>query len=98
MLLPDRMPGMELPEFNSLQDLHEVHDMLSERIKKWPDRWLAEGRREGRQEGVEKGRQEARREIARNLIANTDMSDSAISEVSLLPVEEVAKLRVETQH
>lgn len=93
---------MELPEFNSLQDLHEVHDMLSERIKKWPDRWIAEGRREGRQEGrqegVEKGRQEARREIARNLIASTDMSDSAISEVSLLPVEEVAKLRVETQH
>ncbi|WP_417520821.1 hypothetical protein [Marinobacter sp.] len=97
---------MELPEFNSLQDLHEVHDMLSERIKKWPDRWLAEGRREGmqvgrqegRQEGVEKGRLEARREIARNLIASTDMSDSAISEVSLLPVEEVAKLRVETQH
>ncbi|TDN95762.1 hypothetical protein DFO68_1401, partial [Halomonas ventosae] len=33
-LLPNRAPGMELPEFNELQDLHEVHDMLAERIKK----------------------------------------------------------------
>jgi len=28
---------MELPEFTDLQDLHEVHDMLAERIKKWPE-------------------------------------------------------------
>jgi hypothetical protein len=27
---------MELPELTDLQDLHEVHDMLAERIKKWP--------------------------------------------------------------
>lgn len=102
VLLPGRMPGMELPEFSSLQDLHEVHDMLSERIKKWPDRWLAEGRQEGRQEGIEKGIQkgklEARREIARNLIASTAMDDSAISELSTLPIEDVAKLRAESQH
>ncbi|HRQ59763.1 MAG TPA: hypothetical protein PLN31_20305 [Azoarcus taiwanensis] len=30
-LLPSR-----LPEFDAL---HEVHTMLTERIKKWPERW-----------------------------------------------------------
>jgi len=53
VLLPNRAPGMELPEFNDLQDLHEVHDMLAERIKKWPERWEEKGRHEGRHEGVE---------------------------------------------
>jgi hypothetical protein len=36
VLLPNRAPGMELPEFNDLQDLQKVHNMLAERIKKWP--------------------------------------------------------------
>jgi len=88
------MPGMELPEFNSLQDLHEVHDMLSERIKKWPDRWLEEGRQEGRQEG----RLEASLGIARNLIARTSMDDLAIVELSGLPLDEVVRLRAESRH
>lgn len=56
VLLPNRAPGVELPEFNNLQDLHEVHDMLAERIKKWPERWLEEGREEGREQGREQGR------------------------------------------
>jgi hypothetical protein len=85
--LPSRAPGMELPEFNDLQDLHEVHDMLSERIRKWPERWLGEGR--------EEGKLEARREMARNLMANTDMDDKAVAEIADLPVAEVARLRGE---
>jgi hypothetical protein len=32
-----------------LPELHEVHDMLSERIKQWPERWEEKGRQEGRQ-------------------------------------------------
>ncbi len=98
VLLPDRMPGMELPEFNSLQDLHEVHDMLSERIKKWPDRWLEEGRQEGRQEGIHEGRLEAKRSIARKLVVSTAMDDQMIAEISELPVAEVIALRAEAQH
>ncbi|MCK7546073.1 Rpn family recombination-promoting nuclease/putative transposase [Marinobacter bryozoorum] len=93
VLLPNRAPGMELPEFNNLQDLHEVHDMLSERIKKWPERWLEEGREEGRQEG----QLEARRNMARNLILKTHLDDSAIADIAELPVEEIAKLRSESQ-
>ncbi|NWO04538.1 MAG: Rpn family recombination-promoting nuclease/putative transposase, partial [Alteromonadaceae bacterium] len=94
VLLPNQAPGMELPEFNNLHDLHEVHDMLSERIKKWPDRWLEEGR----QEGKEEGELEARREIARNLIKRTGMSNQSISEIANLPAEEIAALRAECQH
>jgi hypothetical protein len=51
VLLPNRAPGMELPEFNDLQDLHEVHDMLAERIKKWPEQWEERGIQKGRMEG-----------------------------------------------
>lgn len=64
--------------------------MLSERIKKWPDRWLEEGRQEGELE--------ARREIARNLIKRTGMNNQSISEIANLPAEEIAALRAECQH
>ncbi|MGP5144590.1 Rpn family recombination-promoting nuclease/putative transposase [Vreelandella alkaliphila] len=47
VLLPNRAPEMELPEFTDLQDLHEVHDMLAERIKKWPEQWEARGEVKG---------------------------------------------------
>lgn len=89
VMLPHRAPGMELPPFNDLQDLHEVHDMLAERIKHWPDRWIEEGRQEGRQEGL----QEGRRETARNLIRSTEMDDRAIAEIVGLTIEEVTGLR-----
>ncbi|MGM0984702.1 MAG: hypothetical protein ACQEXG_14970 [Pseudomonadota bacterium] len=81
---------MELPEFNEWQDLHEVHDMLAERIKKWPERWVEEGR--------EEGRLEAKQETARNLIARTEMDDAMVAEIAGLPVEDVAQLRAGTQH
>jgi len=47
VLLPSQAPEMELPEFSDLQDLHEVHDMLAERIKKWPEQWEARGEVKG---------------------------------------------------
>lgn len=97
-MLPHRAPGMELPEFNDLQDLHEVHDMLAERIKKWPERWIEEGREEGRQEGRQEGQLEAKRETARNLIARTEMDDVMITEIAGLPIEDVVRLRAEGQH
>ena len=68
ILLPYRAPGMELPEFNDLQDLHEVHDMLAERIKKWPGQWMEKGREEGRVEGRQEGRHEGVEGTLRKLV------------------------------
>ncbi|MDZ7852554.1 MAG: Rpn family recombination-promoting nuclease/putative transposase [Halomonas sp.] len=61
VFLPNRAPSLEFPDVSDVTDLHEVHDMLAERIKKWPEQWearghekgLHEGRQEGRHEGVE---------------------------------------------
>ena len=65
VLLPHRAPGMELPELNDLQELHEVHTMLAERIKKWPERW----RQEGLEQGLEQGREQGtRRMLARQIV------------------------------
>lgn len=62
-------------------------------------------RQVGEQLGIEKGRQEAeqralesKRNAARKLIALTEMNDQLIAEIEELPVEEVEKLRAETQH
>jgi flagellar biosynthesis/type III secretory pathway protein FliH len=110
VLLPNRAPGMELPEFNDLQDLHEVHDMLAERIKKWPEQWeergiqkgRQEGRQEGRMEGIQQGErigiQKAKRETARNLISMNILTDTQIAQASGLSEAEVQALRSETTH
>jgi flagellar biosynthesis/type III secretory pathway protein FliH len=102
VLLPNRAPGMELPEFNDLQDLHEVHDMLAERIKKWPEQWeergIQKGIQKGRQEGRMEGRQEAKRETARNLISMNILTDAQIAQASGLSEAEVQALRSETAH
>jgi predicted transposase YdaD len=63
---------MEMPEFNDLQDLHEVHDMLAERMKKWPEQWeqrgILKGIQRGREEGRMEGRIQAMRETAITLL------------------------------
>ena len=105
MLLPYRAPDMELPEFNDLQELQEVHHMLAERVKKWPDRWIAKGREEGLEKGLEQGlekgrksgREEGRRQqahdAARKLIAMGLLSDEQIAEATGLSVAEIRQLR-----
>ncbi|MDP3534590.1 MAG: Rpn family recombination-promoting nuclease/putative transposase [Halomonas sp.] len=101
VLLPSRAPEMELPDFTDLQDLHEVHDMLAERIKKWPEQWEERGRKAGRQETLREAEErvlENKRNAARKLIARTEMNDQLIAEIAELPIEEVEKLRAETQH
>jgi hypothetical protein len=59
VLLPARLPGVELPQ---LSDLNEVHTMLAERVKQWTEQWKAEGLEAGRQQGLEEGLQEGRQE------------------------------------
>lgn len=53
----------------------------------------AEGRIEGRVEGFAEGRAEERKELILNLFRNTDMSDSDISAVTRIPIEEIVSLR-----
>jgi hypothetical protein len=48
VLLPRRMPQVEFPEVENLQ---EVRTLLAERVKEWSERWRAEGRAEGQREG-----------------------------------------------
>ncbi|WP_048306571.1 hypothetical protein [Halomonas sp. PR-M31] len=72
---------MKFPEFNDLQELHEVHDMLAERIKKWPERWEQKGREE----------------VALNLIKMNLLSDAQIAEAAKLSEAEVKALRDEAQ-
>jgi hypothetical protein len=59
VLLPARLPGIELPE---MSDLNEVNTMLAERVKQWTEEWKAEGLQAGIQQGLEKGRTEGRTE------------------------------------
>ncbi|SEI49997.1 Rpn family recombination-promoting nuclease/putative transposase [Nitrosomonas eutropha] len=53
--LRNRMPGIK---FDEVQDLQEVHSMLSERVKEWTKDWKQQGVAEGLQEGLQKGLQE----------------------------------------
>ena len=56
---------------------------------------------EGRQETLREAEErvlENKRNAARKLIALTEMNDQLIAEIEELPVEEVEKLRAETQH
>jgi hypothetical protein len=48
VLLPARVPGVEIPNFSELE---EIHDMLAARVKTRTQEWKDEGLREGRQEG-----------------------------------------------
>ncbi len=66
-LLASRMPDIDIPEIENLQ---EARTMLAERVKDWKKQWQEEarkegekdGRKEGRKEGRRKGRKEGRRE------------------------------------
>ncbi len=55
-VLPARLPGIEIPE---LQDLQEAKIMLAERAARWPKQWMAEGYEKGLKEGRQEGRQAA---------------------------------------
>lgn len=59
VFLPGRMPGVE---FNAIQDLREVTNMLSERVKDWTKNWEQQGIEKGIQKGLQKGLQEGLQE------------------------------------
>lgn len=84
-----------------LNSLVEDKDMLAENL----ENLVQKERRAGEQLGIEKGRQEAekralesKRNAACKLITRTEMDDQMIADIEELPVEEVERLRAETQH
>mgnify|MGYP000610367431 CR=1 FL=1 len=87
--------GINLDQLHSLV---EGKDMLAENLENWRQKERQEGRQEGHQEDHQEGLQEAKRNAARKLIALTEMNDQLIAEIEELPIEEVEKLRAETQH
>jgi hypothetical protein len=52
VLLPRRVPDAQFPE---LTDLHEVKNMLAERVKEWTKEWWEGGLKQGLAEGQKKG-------------------------------------------
>jgi hypothetical protein len=55
VLLPARLPGVEIPEIHTLQ---EMNTMLAERVIEWTKEWKEEGLQEGIQQGVQQGMQQ----------------------------------------
>ncbi|ALM52066.1 Rpn family recombination-promoting nuclease/putative transposase [Halomonas huangheensis] len=97
VLLPSWVPDNDENEWQALNDLNEVHNMMAERAKRWPEQWKQQGLEEGRQEGREEGRKEGEQShaqlVARNMIERTSMDDQLISELSGLNLEQVRRLR-----
>lgn len=58
VLLPGRMPGVEIPE---VADLKEFGTMLSERVIEWTQQWKTEGFEKGLRRGFRKGVEEGRK-------------------------------------
>jgi predicted transposase/invertase (TIGR01784 family) len=82
---------------DQLNSLVEDKDMLAENLENWAQKERQEERHKVLQE-AEKRAFESKRNAARKLIALTEMNDQLIAEIEELPVEEVEKLRAETQH
>lgn len=85
VLIPSRWPGFDPDEISVLQDLQEVHAMLAERIKEWPERF--------KQEGEERHAVE----VARRMIDQGFSTDEVIAEIAGLEVTRVAELRREIE-
>lgn len=56
-------------EIMELEDLPEVHHMISERVESWTQQWLKQGIQQGIQQGMQQGKLEAEAEMLRRLLA-----------------------------
>ena len=68
--------------------------MLAENLENLVNKERLQGREEGRQEGERLHADKT----ACNLIARTEMDDVMIAEIAGLSIEDVTRLRAETQH
>lgn len=89
VLIPSRWPGFDPDEISGLQDLQEVHTMLAEHIREWPERF--------KQEGIEEGEERHALQVARRMIDQGFSSDEVIAEIAGIDVARVAELRREIE-
>jgi hypothetical protein len=85
-----KQSGIRLPD---IDDFHEVHVMLAQRVKQWNEEIREQGRKEGAQSGRREGREENQRETALAMIARTDLDDATIADLTGLPPQAVRALR-----
>ncbi|CAO1661466.1 Rpn family recombination-promoting nuclease/putative transposase [Halomonas sp. NYA30] len=78
---------------DQLNSLVKDKGMLAENLENW-----AHKERQKVLQEAEKRAFESKRNAARKLIALTEINDQLIAEIEELPIEEVEKLRAETQH
>tara|TARA_R110001606_G_scaffold188802_3_gene336677 strand:- start:11969 stop:12601 length:633 start_codon:yes stop_codon:yes gene_type:complete len=78
---------------DQLNSLVKDKGMLAENLENW-----AHKERQKVLQEAEKSAFESKRNAARKLIALTEINDQLIAEIEELPIEEVEKLRAETQH
>ncbi len=64
-LLASRMPDIDIPEIENLQ---EARTMLAERVKDWKKQWQDESRKEGEKIGQKKGRKKGESTILLKLL------------------------------
>ncbi|MGQ0711838.1 MAG: DUF4351 domain-containing protein, partial [Rhodoferax sp.] len=55
-------------EIIELEDLPEVHHMISERVESWTQQWLNQGLQQGMQQGLLQGKLEAEADMLRRLL------------------------------
>ena len=100
---------LQLPSALENEFVQAVHAIQEEKHMPYVNTIERLAIEKGEKLGIEKGRQEtlqeaehrvleSKRNAARKLIARTEMNDQLIAEIEELPVEEVEKLRAETQH
>ena len=78
VLLPARLPGIDLPEVTNLQ---EVNAMLAERVMEWTEDW----KNQGIEQGIKKGRKEG--EVAM-LLRQAERKYGALSDAHRLKIAE----------
>jgi hypothetical protein len=85
-LLPARLPGIDLPAMN---DLSEVHAMLSERVKEWTEQW----KQQGLEQGLEAGRQREATLVLKQLQRRVGLIPAALTgQIQDLPLERIEAL------
>jgi predicted transposase YdaD len=86
VFLKGRMPGVS---FENLTELHEVKNMLEQRVIEWTEEWFKQGEAKGEAKGEARGRQKGRQEGEAALLQR-------LLERRYGPLSEPQRLRLQT--
>ena len=89
VFLPKRLPGVD---FTIIQDLHEVSDMLSERIDSWEKQWEQRGLQKGLQRGIREGLRRERDLLVRQVRKRFGLAVADESALLLAPIDDADTL------